>query len=195
MLALAAPVGAVLASLIGTDIYIPRNLATSWPPFALALGGLLTAGPRLPRAVATAAVLVAFAYGAWLTTEPEFGRPAIPDAAAFIDDVTGPNDVILDTGAIGALGPDGDAPQPPALTLDLYLDEPHRQVDLFSPPDARRALRLAAGKRLAIVGLPLFVDGARDGLGLRESPPLAAASFDGSVTTSVQVFSIQRPSP
>ena len=44
ILALAAPVGALIWSLFSDSIFVPRALITSWPGVAITLGALVTAG-------------------------------------------------------------------------------------------------------------------------------------------------------
>ena len=190
MLALAAPIGVAVTSLIGNDIYLPDNLATSWPGLALAFGALLAAGPPVFRVVATTLVVGVFAYGAIRTTEASLQRPAIKSAAAFIDKRTGPKDVVLDLAIFGVGGTNGNPLRPPALALDINFNEPHDSIDYLSPSDAQRALRAAAGRRLALAGHPLFVDAARNQLGLSDSVPLAQRTFQGLVPVTAEIFAI-----
>ena len=78
VLALATPVGTVLASAIGTNVFGVRNLAGSWPGLALALAALLVAcGPRL-RVAAVTLVLASFAIGAVKMLDDSFARPGLP---------------------------------------------------------------------------------------------------------------------
>jgi Dolichyl-phosphate-mannose-protein mannosyltransferase len=191
MLAIAAPVGAAASSLIGQDLYLPRNLAVSWPALAVVMAALLLGGPLIIRVVATALVVGAFSYGAILTVaEPELQRPALRDAAALIDESTGPTDVVLDVNPIFVGGIEGAPLSPPALTLDVHLTEPHTNIHYLTPPDGRRALREAAGHRLALAGDPLWVGGARDVLGLSDETPLVERSYEGLLPTIVEVFAI-----
>ena len=63
-LALATPVGAALVSALGTNLFLIRNLAVSWPGYALVLATLLVAaGPRL-RLVAVTLALACFSIAA-----------------------------------------------------------------------------------------------------------------------------------
>ena len=194
MLAVAAPVGVAVTSLIGHDIYLPDNLATSWPGWALVLGALLAAGPPVFRVVATTLVVGVFAYGAIRTTEPSLQRPAVKSAAEFIDKKTGPKDVVLDVEILGVGGTNGIPLQPPALTLDINFNESHDSIDYLSPSDAQRALRAAEGRRLALAGIPFFVAGVRKTLGLTDSVPLAQRTFQGSFPITAEIFAIP-PAP
>lgn len=189
LLALATPVGAALVSLTGDDLYLPRNLAASWPALAVVIAGLLSAGPPGIRAVATTLVIGALAYGALRTTEAELQRPALKEAAAFIDENTGPEDVIVDVNPIGAGGRQGEPLTPPALTLDINLEEPHRMIDYVTPGDGRRALEATTpGRRVALVGNPLFV--AAVAQQMRLAGPVDERLYPGIVPTIVQVFMV-----
>jgi 4-amino-4-deoxy-L-arabinose transferase-like glycosyltransferase len=190
MLALAAPIGVAVTSLIGNDIYLPDNLVTSWAGLALALGALLAAGPPAFRAVATTLVVVVFAYGAIRTTDASLQRPDIKSAAEFIDKKTGPKDVVLDVAIFGVGGTNGIPLQPPALALDINFNESHDSIDYLSPSDGPRALRAAAGRRLALAGNPFFVAGVRNTLGLTDSVPLAQRTFQGALPITTEIFAI-----
>jgi hypothetical protein len=183
ILALAAPIGVALVSLIGDNQFLPRNLATSWPGFALALAALLSAGLVVFRAVATALVVGVFAYGAIRTTEPPFQRQQFRSAAEFIEEKTGPKDVVLDLQIFGV-------GQPPGRSLPINFDEPHHYIEFRSPSDSRQALREAAGRRLVIAGQPLFVEGTRKALGLSDSVPLAQRTYQGFIPMSAEIFAI-----
>jgi hypothetical protein len=190
MLALAAPVGAALSSLLGQDLYLPRNLAVSWPALGVALAALLAAGPRLIRMAAITLVVGAFAFGAIRTvSEPTLQRTNYRDAAALVDQATEPSDVVLDVAPLVGTPRRGSVP-PPALTLDVHLDDPHVNIHYITPPDGRRALREARGHKLALVGDPLWVGPVRAGLGLDETTPIADGSFAGAFPTVVEVYAI-----
>lgn len=158
-LALAAPVGEALASTGSTHIFGTRNLAVSWPGFALALAALLAAaGPRL-RVVAPALVLASFALGAVRMLEPRFERPDYRAAARFIERRASPGDVVIE-GFILSPGP---------LTgLDAALERPLRVFRAGRPQErdhpfavydpvaplsevGRRAAAAAGGRRIFIV--------------------------------------------
>ncbi len=69
-LALAAPVSEAAVSLVGTNILSIRNLAVSWPAFALLLATLVSAG-RGPLRIASVSLLVAgFGIGAATMLDP-----------------------------------------------------------------------------------------------------------------------------
>jgi hypothetical protein len=121
-LALACPVGeAVVAGLGGPKLFAPRNLAGSWPGFALALAALLVAaGPRL-RYVSVACVLAGFVAGGLLTLDSDHQRPHFADAAAYVDRHAAPADPVVD-GAVFSFTPG------PVTPMDATLERPHVTV-------------------------------------------------------------------
>jgi hypothetical protein len=161
VLALAAPVGAALVSAVGMRLFGTRNLAVSWPGFALTLAALLVAsGPRL-RWVATVLVIAGFAIGAAKMTEVSFQRPDYEAVAGFVDGHAAPGDVLVD-GSVALLSPG------PLSGLDVTLDRPRRIFRLGVPQHAdepftvldpilpveeviRRAARAALGRRIFVV--------------------------------------------
>jgi hypothetical protein len=189
-LALAAPVGLVVSSLIGNDLYLPRNLATSWPGLAVAMAALLTAGPLVIRAVAIVLVVGAFADGAIRTTQPDLHRPGFREAAAFIDEEAGPDDLVLEINPLFLRRTHEGPLQPPTLALDVNFAEPHNSIDYLVPADGRRALKAAAGRRLVLAGNPWFVGPVRDALGLRNVRPVAERSYRGVLPMTAAVFAI-----
>jgi mannosyltransferase len=94
-LALAAPVGVLLYSLIGTDIWHVEHLYVSAPAAALALGGLLVAIPRGPRAVAVPVVLGVLVFGTIRGISPSWTRPPFRTVAQYLDRTAKPRDPLL----------------------------------------------------------------------------------------------------
>ena len=75
VLAVSVPVGEALVSAVGSNLFGTRNLAASWPAFALCLAALLVAaGPRLGIAAAALAI-GAFAIGGVKMLDRDFRRP------------------------------------------------------------------------------------------------------------------------
>ena len=160
-LALALPVGGALFSAVGTNLFGTRNLAASWPAFAVSLAALLVAaGPRL-RFAAAALAIACFAVGAARMLETRFQRPNAEAAAGFIDRNAAAGDVVLD-GAVFGISPG------PLSGLDVALSRPHRvfrigapqqrdhpfsALDPILPPRevARRAGAEAGGRRIFLV--------------------------------------------
>ncbi len=160
-LALSAPVGEALVSAVGTNLFGVRNLAVSWPGFALTLAALLmAAGPRLR--FATAALLIAsFAIGAVKMLEPRFQRPDYHGAAAFIQREASAGDVVVD-GAVISPGPVGGIDVPLGRSLRvLRVGAPQQRDHPFSVFDpmlpvadvARRAVAVAAGRRIFVLSM------------------------------------------
>jgi hypothetical protein len=125
-MALAAPVGEASATLLGTNLFAARNLAVSWPWFALALAAVLVAaGPRL-RVAAVGLVVAGFALAGAKMVDEDFQRPDFAAAAAIIDREAGPRDVVVD-GAVAFITPG------PVTGLDATLRRPHRILRAGAP--------------------------------------------------------------
>jgi mannosyltransferase len=134
LLALTAPVGASLYSAVSNDLYVARNLISSLPYLALALGALLTALPRRAAVPALALALAALAIGGLRTLETDTQRPDYAAAAEFIEARDRPGDVVLDLNPF---------PGPPSNALDVHLDRSLRVFKLGYPGQEQRALRAA----------------------------------------------------
>ncbi len=126
VLALATPVGTLLASAIGTNVFGVRNLAASWPGFVLALAAFLTAGGARLRIAAVALTVVSFAIGAVKMLDESFRRPDYEGAAALLDRDAAPRDAVIDA----ALATPG-----PLSGLDVNLGEPHRVFRVGAPQE------------------------------------------------------------
>jgi mannosyltransferase len=133
-LALAAPVGASLYSAVSDDLYVARNLISSLPYLALALGALLTALPRRAAIPALALALAALAIGGVGTLERDTQRPDYAAAAEFVEANARPGDVVLDLNPF---------PGPPSNALDVHLDRSLRVFKLGYPGQEQRAVRAA----------------------------------------------------
>jgi MFS family permease len=105
-LALATPVGEALFSAFGsTTLFSTRNLASSWPAFALSLAALLlSAGPRLGL-LAVALAIASFAIGAAKMLQDRFQRPDYAAAGAYIDRSAAPGDAVIDESGVLSPGP------------------------------------------------------------------------------------------
>jgi hypothetical protein len=95
LLAAATPVGLLLYSVLGTDVWDARGLYASVPAAALVLGALLWAAPRVARPLTVAAVLVTLLAGTIRAISPGYTRPAFRAAAAYLDRVATPRDPII----------------------------------------------------------------------------------------------------
>lgn len=155
-----AAAGVILPLIGGTHILSTRNLAASWPAYALLLSAVVTAaGPRLR--VAAAALLVAgFAVGAVKMLDPTRSRPQYEDAAAFVTARAAPGAVLIDE--TSGLSPGPLSNLDPQLKIPLRTfrsrapQQSTRPFSLFDrdvPPAlaARRAARAAAGRRVMLV--------------------------------------------
>jgi mannosyltransferase len=164
-LALAAPVGEALVSAVGTNTLIARNLTSSWPWGALAVGAVLaSAGGRRLRTCAAALVVAAFAIASIKLLNPGFARPDFRAAAAFVDQTAGPRDTVIDD-AVFLLTPG------PMTGLDATLRRPHRVIRADAPEQRERSfgfgdpvatretvVRRAAGSRQILLVIPAQPD-------------------------------------
>jgi hypothetical protein len=162
VLALSVPVGEAVASALGSNLFGTRNLAASWPAFALCLAAfLLAAGPRLGPAAAALA-LGAFAIGAVKMLDDDFQRHDYEGVTASIERTAGPRDVVVDGASLSPAGlPTAlelafDRPQRIfPLNRDEVTYDPFRIVALAPPVRevVERAAAAAAGGRLFFVFL------------------------------------------
>lgn len=172
-LALSTPVGAALFSAVGsTTVFSTRNLAASWPAFALAVGTLVAlTGPRL-RFAAAALTVGCFAIGAAKLLEERFERPHYGAVAEFIDRTARSGDVVIDESAVLSPGPLShlDTVIDPRQRIvrsraPQQRDHPFNVFDTFVSPEqaTRRAIAAASGARIFLV---------TDAAGARISRPL-----------------------
>lgn len=105
MLALANPVLALLVSLVGSNVYGPRNLAASWPALAVTLALVALAPRGRARALAVGGVVVCFVTGGALTALRDRGRPRVSEVLRVVDSEAGPRDVLVDGTAVLSPGP------------------------------------------------------------------------------------------
>jgi 4-amino-4-deoxy-L-arabinose transferase-like glycosyltransferase len=134
VLAIATPVGETLVSAVGTNLFGTRNLAVSWPAFALSLAALLVAAGRRLGLVAAVLVIGAFALGAVKMLEPRFQRPDSEAVATVIDRHAASGDVVVD-GVIFGVSPG------PLSGLDVALDRRHRVFRIGAPQERDRPFR------------------------------------------------------
>ena len=95
LLALATPVGVLLYSLLGTDIFYVRAIYASAPAAALVLAALLVAIPRNVRPIAIAVTLAILVFGTIRAISPRYARPPFRAAAQFLDRLAGPRDPVV----------------------------------------------------------------------------------------------------
>ena len=160
VLALSVPVGEAIASAVGSNLFGTRNLAASWPAYALCLAGFTVAAGRRLGAVAAGLVVAAFALGAAKMVDEDFRRHDYDAVAEAIEDRAGPRDVVVDGASLSPAG------LPPALrvaferpprTFQLNRDEvtydPFTIVAAAPPVADVVEQAAAAGDRLFLVTL------------------------------------------
>ena len=132
-MALSAPIAEAAVGLFGNSMLTqPRNLAVSWPWFALGLAAVLVAGPRRLAVAAVALVLAGFTIGAALmVTGEDFRRPDFKAAARFIDREAAPGDAVIDS-AVAFITPG------PVTGLDATLERAHRIIRAGAPQQRER---------------------------------------------------------
>jgi hypothetical protein len=135
LLALSVPAGEAVASALGDNLFGTRNLAASWPAFAVALAALVTAAGRL-RVLAVALVVGAFAIGGAKMVDSSMKRPDFAAAAAFVETSAGAGDIVID-GAVIAVTPG------PLSPLDVELDGSAGVFRVGAPQQRRHPFRLA----------------------------------------------------
>jgi len=159
LLALATPVGTMLQSAVGTNVFSTRSLAASLPYLAIAFAALLTAGRRpLWVAAAAACAVGCFAVGAGTMLTTNFGRPDYGKLARLADEH--PGSVFIDSVAltpgpftnldVEGSTPDGEVfrlfiPEQDTMPFSIYDRKPD-PVDV-----ARRATAAADGAAIIII--------------------------------------------
>jgi hypothetical protein len=163
--AVAAPAGVALYSLVGDDIFLPRNIAVSLVPACAAVAALIAAAARAaagesPRRPALAAtVVVPVLAVACLATAAGYGddsrRVAWNRAAESVDSFTGPRTPVVDV----VLLPVGDflGRDPQIRSLEIHLGVPREVREARNTPASIVAAARGA-PRVAVVipGLPDF---------------------------------------
>lgn len=185
LLALASPVAIVTLGLLGKNQLLPRNLGVSIPYFYIGLAAVLTAGPRVYRLVGTAIVIVVFAIGAVRATGGRWQRTDVVAAAHLVDRELGPDDVVFDL-----VAPIVQPGQPPRQTLDVQLDEPHRVVEATSIEEIDEAIESNAGGRIAVVGIPEFVEVFEQVPSVARLEPVLDETIDGLFPTQVVIYEV-----
>lgn len=176
VLAVSVPAGEIVASIVGSNLLSARNLAASWPGFALCLASLLaSSGRRLAVATSVAAV-AAFGIAAVRLLSDRFARPDYRAVAGYIDRTAAPGDVVVDGASLNPAG------TPPALRAALsrrhpFLSigavdvryNPFRIIAAPPPPSAviARAVSVAHGRRIYLV----LVDSSPNAAAIAAVPP------------------------
>jgi hypothetical protein len=198
VLALSVAVGEAIASAIGSNLLGTRNLAASWPAFALCVAAFAVGAGRRLGVVAAAFVIGGFAIGAVKMLQDDFRRPDFRSVAAFVDRSAAPGDVVVDGANLSPAG----IPTPLDATTErphprFYLNVGRVQYNPFrilsaAPPAgqvAREAAKAAGGKRLYVVlaeGSPTWPEVL--GALAPDYRPAETRSYPGIVTLVVRVF-------
>jgi hypothetical protein len=103
LLLVATPVGEIVVSATGNHVIGVRDLAASWPFFALSLGALVSVARTPFRQLAAALILGSSFIGAATMLNPDFSRPQYQGAAQYVTAHLRPGDVVLDE--TGGLSP------------------------------------------------------------------------------------------
>lgn len=127
VLAIATPLGEAIVSTFSTHLFGVRNLAASWPAFALVFAALLTAGGPRVRLAASGLALACFALGAGLMLKEPYARPNYKGAGDFIDHHYPSIAAVIDT--------TGEVSPGPLTPLDLTLRRPVRVLRAGSPAE------------------------------------------------------------
>jgi hypothetical protein len=127
LLVLASPVGVLLYSLLGTDIWLPRNLSASLPATAVLLGVALAALPRPLTALSAVAVLAVLGAGTARSFDPVYARGPFRAIAGYLDRVAAPHDPITIVSLVGG----------PAIPAQFH--KPHREIGGLKQWQSERA--------------------------------------------------------
>ena len=157
LLAVVTPLGALVQSLLGDNVFRTRSLAASWPYLALTVAALLTVGRPVGRAAAAALAVGAFALGTAAMLGDDFARPAYSDVAAVVD--AHPGAVLVDGAALSP-GPitNFDLDQDLEGTTVLRLNVPEERTRPFMLLDPRpEPATVAARAATEAEGAPIVV--------------------------------------
>jgi hypothetical protein len=170
ILAIATPAGLLFSSIVGDSVWTSRNLISSWPGLALAIGAIATAATGVPRIVSVGLIVGAFGIGAVKMLDSDNQRPSYAEAAAFIERNAQPGDPIVES-PIPTPGPLTPVTDVALANLDEPMQQTHPKLRLgypelaaqlsvppytpvpVAPADAvaRRAARLARGRKLFVI--------------------------------------------
>ena len=198
VLAASVPVGEAVVSAVGSNLLSTRNLAASWPGFALCLAALVAGAGRRAGILASILAVGAFAIAAVKLLGPDFRRPDYEAVAAYIEREAEPGDVVVDGAIVSPVG------VPTALDVTLRGNrrvfqlgqsevryDPFRLVALPPPVDqvVGRAVA-AAGRHRVLLILPPRSPAFQPPLDAL--PPgarrVASARFPGSVPLTVLTY-------
>ena len=96
VLALVVPIGLLLFSIGGDNVWVSRYLALALPAIVLLLGGLISLAPRPVAWGAAAALIGVLAVGTAKSFDEPYRRAGYKEAARFIESKATPRDVVLE---------------------------------------------------------------------------------------------------
>ncbi len=158
VMAVAAPAGTILVSLVSESIFVPRTLLASLPYLFLAVGGLLVAIPRRLAVVAGVAAALGLMIGSARMLDPALQRPQWDSVAERIDKTRQADEPVLELFPFSI------------ELIDPYLDPPYtvfraicngpstapgqvllKQVRCRDPQGVAQALARARRRRLFVI--------------------------------------------
>jgi hypothetical protein len=150
LLAVATPVGLLLFSVGGDNVWLARYLGPALPPAVLLAGWIVASLPRLPALAVAAAALAVLTAGTVKGFEDRFSRAGYKDAAQFIESRATPRDAIVESFLSAEAAEKKFKYVSP---IDLNFDRPHRTV-VGSIESAQRVFRdPPAGGRVFVAGI------------------------------------------
>jgi mannosyltransferase len=163
-MALAAPAGVLLYSLLKTSIWLPRNLLVSAAPAAVLAGGLLGTALRTRLGIAVTVTALALLVPAALSTAVgDLARPPYDEVARLIDEQARPGDPIIE----GPLFPvEKTLEAPLRRPLASFLARPH---PIYLSDEPERGWRAAERVGRAFAVYPDVYSGVA--LFYRPTPP------------------------
>lgn len=149
-LAVTTPLGLLLFSAGGDNVWLSRYLGPALPSLALLLGWVVASLPR-PAAVAVAALAIAVpAVGTFKTFGDDYRRAGFKDAARFIERSASPDDVVVEFFLSSEAA---DKKFKYVSPIDLNFHEKHRTV-VASLESAQRVFRdPPPGGRVFVAGI------------------------------------------
>jgi mannosyltransferase len=146
-MALAAPAGVLLYSLVKTSIWLPRNLLVSAAPAAVLAGGLLGTALKTRLGIALSVAALALLLPAALSTAVgDLARPPYDEVARVIDQRARPGDPIIE----GPLFPvEKTLEVPLRRPLATFLRRPH-PIYLSDEPEGGWRAAERAGRAFAV---------------------------------------------
>ena len=150
------------SALSDRDLVSARNMISALPYLALAIGALATRLPRPAATVALAVVLGALAIGSVQALGDAGQRPRYRDAAAYIERIARPGDLVLERLLFPAFGEFG---RPLTAHLAVQLDPrlPHQRGG--TDAEAIRRVQRSGGRILLVQPSPFDTVGVPRAIG------------------------------